>query len=154
MLFVSERIINIKELEDIIEKANFVYEVIMDERSKTAPSKDDLDSAVNELHSLLHRAHNFEFCIEKRMCCFTENCENPKVQMQDKELEPGVTVFDTLKGITDTQKFSEIICDLVKNTDCIEHIKKLLDRQITEKELQTIMSIAQSGYPLSLDGLQ
>lgn len=80
MLFVSERIINIKDLEDIIERANFNCEVMMDEMSKTAPSKETLDSAVKELHYLLHKAHDFEFCIEKRMCHFKEDCESPKAQ--------------------------------------------------------------------------
>lgn len=89
MIFVSERIINIKKLEDTIEKANFICEVLKDEMSKTAPSKEALDSAVNELHSLLHKAHDFEFCIEKRMCRFTEDCENPKGQESPPEERSG-----------------------------------------------------------------
>lgn len=66
-----------------------------------------------------------------------------------------MTKFEVIRSITDVDKFSDIIFDMVKTTKSAEQLTQVLSEKLTEKGLQTIMSVAQSGnYPLSLDGIQ
>ena len=59
--------------------------------------------------------------------------------------------FDALKMVTDEQKFSELVFDMVSECKTTERLTELLREEMPEKELQTIKSIAQSDYPLSFD---
>jgi hypothetical protein len=65
-----------------------------------------------------------------------------------------LTCFDAVQGVTDIQKFAELMHDLVMSTGTATELTALLQRELTEKELQALQSIAQSGYPLSLEGKQ
>ena len=65
-----------------------------------------------------------------------------------------MTRLEMIKRVTDEKQFSELLYDLVNHTDSVDQFTELLKSEITEKELQTLKSIAQKGYPLSLDGLQ
>lgn len=76
--YVSERIINIAELEDRIQVARISVDVLKNELSKIAPSKDTIERAVNTAVDALHAAENFEFMLEKRICTFTDSHEHPK----------------------------------------------------------------------------
>lgn len=62
--------------------------------------------------------------------------------------------FDALKMVTDEQKFSELVFDMVLERKTTERLTELLREEMPEKELQTLKSIAQSGYPLSFDRKQ
>ena len=62
--------------------------------------------------------------------------------------------FDALKMVTDEQKFSELVFDMVSECKTTERLAELLREEMPEKELQTLKSIAQSGYPLSFDRKQ
>lgn len=62
--------------------------------------------------------------------------------------------FDVLKMVTDEQKFSELVFDMVSECKTTERLTELLREEMPEKELQTLKSIAQSGYPLSFDRKQ
>ena len=62
--------------------------------------------------------------------------------------------FDALKMVTDEQKFSELVFDMVWECKTTEKLTELLREELPEKELQTLKSIAQSGYPLSFDRKQ
>lgn len=62
--------------------------------------------------------------------------------------------FDALKMVTDEQKFSELVFDMVSECKTTERLRELLREEMPEKELQTLKSIAQSGYPLSFDRKQ
>ena len=62
--------------------------------------------------------------------------------------------FEILKMITDEKKFSELIFDLITECDTSEKLAKLLSEDISEKELQTVKSIAQSDYPLFFERRQ
>ena len=62
--------------------------------------------------------------------------------------------FDALKMVTDQQKFSELVFDMVSECKTTERLTELLREEMPEKELQTLKSIAQSGYPLSFDRKQ
>lgn len=77
MIFISERIVNIAELENLICMSKLSLELLADELEKTAPSKEKIDSAVRAMKDGLEKAERFEFCIEKRMCKFKEDCESP-----------------------------------------------------------------------------
>ncbi|WP_270246643.1 hypothetical protein [Coprococcus sp. AM11-30B] len=57
--------------------------------------------------------------------------------------------FDALKMVTDEQKFSELVFDMVSECKTAEKLTDLLREELPEKELQTMKSITQSGYPLS-----
>ena len=62
--------------------------------------------------------------------------------------------FDALKMVTDEHKFSELVFDMVSECKTTERLTELLREEMPEKELQTLKSIAQSGYPLSFDRKQ
>ena len=62
--------------------------------------------------------------------------------------------FDALKMVTDEQKFSELVFDLISECKTTERLTELLREEMPEKELQTMKSIVQSGYPLSFDRKQ
>lgn len=62
--------------------------------------------------------------------------------------------FDALKMVTVEQKFSELVFDMVSECKTTERLTELLREEMPEKELQTLKSIAQSGYPLSFDRKQ
>ena len=62
--------------------------------------------------------------------------------------------FDALKMVTDEQKFSELVFDMVSECKTTERLTERLREEMPEKELQTLKSIAQSGYPLSFDRKQ
>ncbi len=61
-------------------------------------------------------------------------------------------VIDLIKGITDSETLSSMMIDLVNEAPTIDKLTPILERELTEEQLQTIKSIADSGnYPLSLD---
>ena len=62
--------------------------------------------------------------------------------------------IEVLEAITDVEKFSEMVVDLVEEAKTSEKLAKLLAEDFTEKGLQTVESIAQSDYPLSFDRKQ
>ncbi|RHR72599.1 hypothetical protein DWW50_09745 [Eubacterium sp. AF15-50] len=60
-------------------------------------------------------------------------------------------VIDLIKGITDSETLSSMMIDLVNEAPTIDKLTPILERELTEEQLQTIKSIADSGnYPLSL----
>lgn len=65
-----------------------------------------------------------------------------------------MTKFKVLVSITDVKKFSEFIFDILKDKKSAQEIEVLLNEEYPEEGLQTLRSIAQGDYPLSLDGLQ
>lgn len=83
-IFVSERIINLAQLEDRIQVARISVDVLKKELSKTAPSKDTIDRAVNTAVDALHTADGFELILEKRSCIFTEDYERKETRKNDK----------------------------------------------------------------------
>lgn len=63
--------------------------------------------------------------------------------------------FDILQLITDPRKYAGHILDICKTYNTVDNLTKLLESEITEKELQTLMSIAQNDdYPLSFESKQ
>lgn len=61
-------------------------------------------------------------------------------------------VIDLIEGITDSETLSSMMIDLVNEAPTIDKLIPILERELTEEQLQTIKSIADSGnYPLSLD---
>ena len=65
-----------------------------------------------------------------------------------------MTKFEVLVSITDVKKFSELVFDILKDKKSAKEIEILLNEDYPEDGLQTLKSIAQGGYPLSLEGLQ
>lgn len=72
MVFISERIINIAELEKIISCAKINFEVMYEELKKDAPSDEILNSAAYQVMLMLNKANEFDFCLEKRKSIITE----------------------------------------------------------------------------------
>ena len=65
-----------------------------------------------------------------------------------------MTKFEVLVSITDVKKFSELVFAILKDKKSAKEIEILLNEDYPEEGLQTLKSIAQGGYPLSLEGLQ
>lgn len=70
VVFVSERITNMSDLESYLKDAKMYFDILKSEMKKAAPSPEVIDSAVCVVSIALENAANFEFCIEKRKCNF------------------------------------------------------------------------------------
>lgn len=79
MVFVSERIINIADLEEIIRNARLNLEILIDEIPKAAQNE-QLSNRAALVKELLESAQNFEFCIEKRKCVIKDDFLNQTTQ--------------------------------------------------------------------------
>lgn len=66
MTYVSERIVNIRELEEIISSAYTMNQLLMKELSKTTPDMEKVKDLSEAVDRELCCASSFEFCIEKR----------------------------------------------------------------------------------------
>ncbi len=62
--------------------------------------------------------------------------------------------FEALKAVTDIRKFSELMYDILKDKKSPKEIEQFLSEEFSEEGLQTLESIAQSGYPLSFERKQ
>lgn len=62
-----------------------------------------------------------------------------------------LTKFEVLKMITDEQKFSEMIFDMLHEYDTSDKLAEFLSEEMPDNGLQTVQSIAQSDYPLSFE---
>lgn len=65
-----------------------------------------------------------------------------------------MTRFEAVKLITNEQTFSELLFDLIAEYGTKDEFAKFLSEDMTEEQLQTLKSIAASGYPLSLERMQ
>lgn len=80
MIFISERIKNISDLEAHIENARMYFSILEAELNKATPSKEIIDSAALEVKKSLHQARNFGFVLEKRKCEIRDAPESLKIQ--------------------------------------------------------------------------
>ena len=62
--------------------------------------------------------------------------------------------FDVLKAITDEEKFSEMVFDLIEVKKTPEALAELLKEEMPEKELPHLKEAALNGYPLFFSGIQ
>lgn len=66
-----------------------------------------------------------------------------------------MTRFEALRAVTGVREYSALVYDILRDKKNQDDMTEFLSEELTENQLQTIMSIAKSGnYPLSLDGLQ
>ena len=82
MRYISERIVNISELEKQIQNAKLHFDILKEELKHTAPSA-TIDSAVDRS---LKAAAEFEFRLEQRTCEITTSSEHPKEQENPLEV--------------------------------------------------------------------
>ena len=60
--------------------------------------------------------------------------------------------IDLVKTITDSEEFASIMIDLVNEAPTVKELVLLLEKEITEEQLQSIESIAvNTDYPLSIN---
>lgn len=78
IVYISERIINISELESYIQNANLHFEILKEEIKKDVPPTPVINGTLEVIQNCLEKAADFEFCIEKRKCNFKNSRENPK----------------------------------------------------------------------------
>lgn len=63
--------------------------------------------------------------------------------------------FEVLKLVTGIKEVSMLIFDIASQAKSEKEIEKFLNEELTEEQLQTVKSVAESGnYPLSLEELQ
>lgn len=65
-MYVSERITNIQEIEDLIRWAKTVTSAIEKEREKESPSAEQLTGLWSELVETIKKISEFEFCVDRR----------------------------------------------------------------------------------------
>lgn len=65
-MYVSERVVNIKELEDYISGAFAMVLFIQKELQNDSPDLQKLKSFSDSAVEKLQKAHTFEFCVERR----------------------------------------------------------------------------------------
>lgn len=78
LIYVSERILNIQDLEKEIKNAALHFDILKKELKKTASSSDVVDAAVYQISQSLEKANDFEFCLEQRKCEIKDAYENPR----------------------------------------------------------------------------
>lgn len=62
--------------------------------------------------------------------------------------------FDVLKAITDEEKFSDMVFDLIEVKKTPEALAELLKEEMPENELPHLKEAALNGYPLFFSGIQ
>ena len=77
VLYISERIVNISELEKQIQNAKLYFDILKKELKNTAPSE-TIDGAVYQIDQSLKAAVEFDFLLEQRKCEITNFSEYPK----------------------------------------------------------------------------
>lgn len=65
--YVSERIVNIAELESYIEKAYVSVELLAKEMNEEGVNNQQIIRLIKDVREVLEKATNFEFCIERRI---------------------------------------------------------------------------------------
>ena len=85
MLYISERIVNISELEKQIQNAKLYFDILKKELKNTAPSE-KIDGVVYQIDRSLKAAAEFEFRLEQRTCEITTSSEHPKEQENPLEV--------------------------------------------------------------------
>ncbi len=65
--YVSERIVNIAELETYIEKAYISVELLADEIKQMGINNQQVIRLFEEVEKCIKKAKDFEFCIERRI---------------------------------------------------------------------------------------
>lgn len=65
MKYVSERIVNIRDLKDIVQKSRLDTLGILEECKKKEPSIKDIEGYAKQLEARLYMAENFDFLIER-----------------------------------------------------------------------------------------
>ena len=78
MVFISERIINISELETLLSGARLHFEILLSELQEETSQTEKIQNLACAVRDKLEKAENFEFCIEKRKCFLKDDSENPK----------------------------------------------------------------------------
>lgn len=66
MVYESERIINIAEIETLIRSAYYDISELRSEVEKESPSMCKIDELSKQIHLKLLQAKDFEFCVERR----------------------------------------------------------------------------------------
>ncbi len=66
MDYISERVINITELEGFIRSAYYDVAALRAEMEKESPSMGKIDELSKQIHLELLQAKDFEFCVERR----------------------------------------------------------------------------------------
>ena len=65
MKYVSERIVNIRDLKDIVQKSRLDTLGILEGCKKKEPSIKDIEGYAKQLEARLYMAENFDFLIER-----------------------------------------------------------------------------------------
>lgn len=65
MKYVSERIVNIRDLKDIVQKSRLDTLGILEKCKKKEPSIKDIEGYAKQLEARLYMAENFDFLIER-----------------------------------------------------------------------------------------
>ncbi len=78
MVFISERIINISELEALLSSTRLCCDLLLAELQKETPQTEKVQNLTCAVKNKLAKAENFEFCIEKRRCFLKDDSGNPK----------------------------------------------------------------------------
>ena len=78
MIFMSERIANISEVESLLINAKAKFEILTSEIEQAASLSPTINDTACSLRNILDKANGFEFLIEKRKCDFIEFSERQK----------------------------------------------------------------------------
>lgn len=62
--------------------------------------------------------------------------------------------FEVITSLTDVQKFSELIFDILRDKESPEDIRAFLSEKLDDDAVFALRKLSKSSYPLSLDGKQ
>lgn len=86
------------------------------------------------------------YCANKLFVCNRNQRRERRVREMKK--------FDVLKAITDEEKFSDMVFDLIEVKKTPEALAELLKEEMPENELPHLKEAALNGYPLFFSGIQ
>lgn len=66
MEYITERVVNIREIEGLICAAYYSAAALVAELEKESPSTDRVDWLAKQIREDLRKAKDFEFCVERR----------------------------------------------------------------------------------------
>lgn len=135
-MYVSERITNIKELENIISRAYTISQILSEELTDSSPDIQKVKALSESITKELRDASNFEICIVRResiwMPCSSEQREGGEKMSFTKQVWTEIDIVK--KNLAETERRIDMSFEFVKYAE----------RQARQAKILSILALAVS----------
>lgn len=119
--YISERVINIAELESLIRSAYYDIAALRKELEKENPSMGKIDELSKQVHLALLQAKDFEFCVERRKTkCLSEVTEvfdiNATVHLSGAD-DAAKTAGDLIEKLNEAKTILNELASLIEKLE-------------------------------------